>query len=334
MALRDTIRDEVHRLVGAGQMRLERAADDPGLFGPGSVVWQVHADFSAMMIGGVAALLTQMLHPGALAGVWDHSDWQKNPAGRLKRTAQFVAATTYAGMPQAHAQIARVRAIHDRVVGTLPDGTPYSANDPALLTWVHIAEADCFLRGYLAYREPGMPGARQDRYFAEMAVLARKMGADDVPESRRAVAAYFRKGPAGAVLRRTHRGGSDRAAGPARDQRCYRGGAAGAAGRWARADATLGSGAARPRNAAAGAPGDPAGRGRDGGDAALGAGEAGGVSVRRGASAGAFPGAPPAFRSPAGRGPPTHPRPVARPRVALGRSGRSVHARRHRRGRD
>lgn len=192
MALRDTIRDEVHRLVGAGQMKLDRAADDPGLFGPGSAAWRIHADFSAMMIGGVAALMTQMLHPLALAGVWDHSDWEKNPAGRLKRTAQFVAATTFAGMPQADAAIARVRAIHDHVVGALPDGTPYSANDPALLSWVHVVEADCFLRAYLAYREPGLPGAVQDRYFAEMAVLARRLGAEDVPESRRAVATYFR----------------------------------------------------------------------------------------------------------------------------------------------
>ena len=192
MALRDTIRDEIHRLVGAGQMKLDRAADDPGLFGPGSAAWRIHADFSAMMIGGVAALMTQMLHPLALAGVWDHSDWEKNPAGRLKRTAQFVAATTFAGMPQADAAIARVRAIHDHVTGALPDGTPYSANDPVLLTWVHVVEADCFLRAYLAYREPGLPGAVQDRYFAEMAVLARRLGAGDVPESRRAVAAYFR----------------------------------------------------------------------------------------------------------------------------------------------
>lgn len=192
MALRDTIRDEIHRLVGAGQMKLDRAPDDLGLFGPGSMVWRVHADFSAMMIGGIAALLTQMLHPGALAGVWDHSDWRKNPAGRLKRTAQFVAATTYGGTAQVQTQIARVRAIHDRVAGALPDGTPYSANDPALLTWVHVAEADCFLRGYIAYREPGMPGAEQDRYFAEFARLARALGAMDVPESRRAVAAYFR----------------------------------------------------------------------------------------------------------------------------------------------
>jgi uncharacterized protein (DUF2236 family) len=190
--MRDTIRDEIHRLVGAGQMKLDRAPDDPGLFGPGSVAWAVHGDFSSMMIGGVAALLTQMLHPGALAGVWDHSDWEKNPAGRLKRTAQFVAGTTYGGTALAEAQIARVRRIHEHVVGTLADGTPYSATDPALLTWVHVAEADCFLRAFIAYREPGMSGVRQDRYLAEMADLARRLGAEDVPESRRAVAAYFR----------------------------------------------------------------------------------------------------------------------------------------------
>ena len=156
-------------------------------------MWTVHADFSAMMIGGVAALMTQMLHPQALAGVWDHSDWEKNPAGRLKRTAQFVAVTTYGGTAQAEAATARVRSIHSRVAGMLPDGTPYSANDPDLLTWVHVAEADCFLRGYLAYREPGMPGAKQDQYFAEMARLARAMGATNLPETRREVAAYFRE---------------------------------------------------------------------------------------------------------------------------------------------
>ena len=193
MTMRDTIRDEIHRLVGAGQMKLERAADDPGLFGPGSAAWAVHGDFSAMMIGGVAALMTQMLHPGALAGVWDHSDWADNPAGRLKRTAQFVAGTTYGPTALAETQIARVRRIHEHVTGTLPDGTSYAATHPALLTWVHVVEADCFLRAFLAYREPGMPGARQDRYLAEMAELARKLGATEVPESRRAVAAYFRE---------------------------------------------------------------------------------------------------------------------------------------------
>jgi uncharacterized protein (DUF2236 family) len=192
-AIRDTIRDHVHKMVRAGDMHLERPSGDPGLFGEGSEAWRIHADFSAMLIGGVASLLTQMLHPLALAGVWDHSDWRRDPHGRLARTAKFIALTTYGGTAQAEAAIAKVRRIHDHVTGALPDGTPYAANDPALLTWVHVVEADCFLRAHLAYREPGMPGARQDRYLAEMADIARRLGAGEVPQTRRAVAAYFRE---------------------------------------------------------------------------------------------------------------------------------------------
>lgn len=191
-ALRTQIRDHVHKMVRAGEMDIARPPGDPGLFGEGSEAWRVHGDFSAMLIGGVAALLTQMLHPLALAGVWDHSDWKASPHGRLARTARFVALTTYGGTAQAEAAIARVRAIHDRVTGALPDGTAYSANDPALLTWVHAVEADCFVRAHVRYREPGMSGARQDRYLGEMAGLARRLGAEGVPETRRETAAYFR----------------------------------------------------------------------------------------------------------------------------------------------
>lgn len=190
-ALRDTIKGHVHRLVGSGELDLSRPAGDDGLFGPASAAWQVHGDFTSMMVGGVAALLVQMLHPGALAGVWDHSDWAKNPAGRLKRTAAFVAGTTYGSTATAAGMIAKVRRIHDRVTGALPDGTPYGANDPALLTWVHVVEAHAFLRGYLQYRDPGFAAARQDAYFAEMAALARRLGATDVPATRRAVEAYL-----------------------------------------------------------------------------------------------------------------------------------------------
>src|SRR3978361_242231 len=101
-----------------------------GLFGPQSVAWRVHGDVASMMVGGVAGLLLQMLHPAVLAGVWDHSNFRADMHGRLRRTARFIALTTYGGRDDAEAQIARVRSIHDRVRGTLPDGTPYCANDP------------------------------------------------------------------------------------------------------------------------------------------------------------------------------------------------------------
>jgi uncharacterized protein (DUF2236 family) len=151
----------------------------------------VHGDFTAMMAGGVAALLLQMLHPGALAGVWDHSTFRRDMLGRLRRTAQFISGTTYGSTATADMLIAKVRRIHDAVAGTLPDGTSYSANDPDLLTWVHVAEVASFLAAYRRYRDPRFPGSEQDRYLGEYALLAERLGATDVPRTRAALDAYF-----------------------------------------------------------------------------------------------------------------------------------------------
>lgn len=192
LSVRRAIQAQIHDMVGfgSGTVDLDRPHGDAGLFGPGSAAWRVHGDFTAMLIGGTTALLVQMLHPLALAGVWDHSDFRRDMAGRLRRTAQFISGTTYGGTATAEALITRVRAIHERVTGTLPDGTPYSANDPALLTWVHVAEVSSFLAAYLRYRGP-LGEADQDRYYAEVATIAERLGATGVPTSRRAVAAYF-----------------------------------------------------------------------------------------------------------------------------------------------
>lgn len=193
--MRDTLRGRLQAMVGtggAGGIDLARPEGDDGLFGPGSAVWAVHGDFPAMMVGGVAALLMQMLHPGALAGVWDHSDWERDTSGRLRRTAQFIAVTTYGSTASAEAAIARVRRIHDHITGTRPDGEAYAANDPTLLTWVHVCEAWCFLAAYRRYRDPGFSAVRQESYLREMAGLAARMGAASAPASRAAVNAYFR----------------------------------------------------------------------------------------------------------------------------------------------
>ena len=137
---------------------------DPGLFGPDSICWQVHGDFSSMIVGGFSALLLQMLHPLALAGVWDHSNFRDDMMGRLRRTAQFVAATTYAGTEDAAAIISKVRGIHERVQGTTPNGQHYSAMDPDLLTWVHVAEARSFLNARLLYSNLKLNLRQRDQY--------------------------------------------------------------------------------------------------------------------------------------------------------------------------
>lgn len=189
--LRGALATRVRALVGSGEVDLTRPPGDDGLFGPESTAWRVHGDFSAMMIGGISALLLQMLHPLALAGVWDHSGFRDDRQGRLKRTARFIAATTFGSTALARAAIAQVRRIHDCVHGTLPDGTRYSANDPALLTWVHVAEVDSFLRAYLRYRDPAMSAADQERYLVETAGIAEALGATDVPRTRADIDAYF-----------------------------------------------------------------------------------------------------------------------------------------------
>lgn len=165
-----------------GERPVVRSTD--ALFPPDAVIRRVHGDVTSMLVGGIAALLLQMLHPGALAGVWDHSNFRKDMAGRLRRTARFIATTTYADRAAAEAAIARVQTIHGKVAGTLPDGTPYSATDPHLLAWVHVTEATSFLRSYIRYVEPGMSRTDQDRYYAEFAVVAERLGADPVPHNR------------------------------------------------------------------------------------------------------------------------------------------------------
>lgn len=185
LGLRSAIARQIRGLVSdpaAPAMTIAR--DGSGLFAPDAVSWRVHGDVTTMMVGGIAALMLQMLHPKVLAGVWDHSNFRDDMTARLKGTARFIAQTTFAPRDAAEAQIARVRHIHDAVSGVLPDGTPYAANDPWLLAWVHVAEATSFLAGWRSYGEPGMSAADQDAYFAEIATIGRQLGADPVPASR------------------------------------------------------------------------------------------------------------------------------------------------------
>jgi len=158
----------------------------PGYYGADATIRRVHGDPTAMMIGGVAALLLQMLHPAVLAGVWDHSNFRADMHGRLHRTARFIAVTTYGAVADADAIVARVNRIHRAVAGTLPDGTPYRADDPHLLAWVHVTEAIAFLSAWQRYGRSALSAADVDRYFAEFAILARALGTDPLPTTRAA----------------------------------------------------------------------------------------------------------------------------------------------------
>lgn len=190
--LRQRLRAWVIRAFPRGESGIDydQPEGDPGLFGPDSVTWRVHADFPGMLSGGLCALLLQTLHPAALAGVWDHSNFRTDLVGRLRRTTHFVAGTSYAARAEAERLIARVRRIHAQVRGITETGAPYAADDPALLTWVHVTEAYGFLQGYRRYAG-ALTTEEADRYYDETRVIAEALGAAAVPRSEAAVMTYF-----------------------------------------------------------------------------------------------------------------------------------------------
>lgn len=192
-SFRDRIQQQVFRLNGLAmnEFDLSTPAGDPGLYGPDSVIWRVHGDFSSMLCGGISALLMQMLHPLALAGVWDHSTFRSDMMGRLRRTSQFIAVTTFGNTVDAQTLIERVRRIHLQVTGVDAQGVEYAASDPRLLTWVHVAETSRFLASHVRYKNPQLSLAEQDRYYAEADVVAEALGAEQVPKSVDEVEAYL-----------------------------------------------------------------------------------------------------------------------------------------------
>jgi uncharacterized protein (DUF2236 family) len=161
-------------------------ATGPRWFEPDAPIRRVHADAS-MFIGGMRALLFQSLHPLAMAGVAQHSNYRADPWGRLQRTADFLAATTFGPVAEAERAVAIVHQVHKRVTGVASDGRPYEANDPHLLRWVHLAEADSFLTAHDRYGSDRLTPAEKDHYLRDSAVIARALGVVAPPESVQAL---------------------------------------------------------------------------------------------------------------------------------------------------
>lgn len=163
------------------------AGDDAGYFAEDGAAWTAHASMSTL-VAGIRALLLQALHPGAMAGVHDWSSYRGDPLGRLAGTVRWVVCVTYGSTEQAQRETARVARFHARVEGEYLDGRgderTYSAADPGLADWVHLAFTDAFLtcqqtwgpRGRGA-RIPGGP----DAYVAEWATAGRLMRVADPP---------------------------------------------------------------------------------------------------------------------------------------------------------
>jgi uncharacterized protein (DUF2236 family) len=190
--VRDRLGSEIFRRVAGpdGPRHRQRIHGTPGprWFEPGSAITRVHGDAS-MFVGGIRAVLLQTMHPAAMTAVAEHSGYRGDMWGRLARTSQFLAVTTFG--PAAHAEraVAAVRRVHETVTGTLPDGTPYAASDPHLLAWVHAAEVDSFLLAHQVYGRRPLDQAGRDEYVTQAGEVARRLGVLDPPTSEAALRA-------------------------------------------------------------------------------------------------------------------------------------------------
>ena len=183
----------VRRAMGIRDERPAPIAFDPdeAYLPPDGVARRVHADLPTMLIGGVSALLLQSLHPLAMAGVAEHSSYQEDPLGRLRRTASFVGTTTFGTVAEAEAAIAQVHRVHRRVKGIAPDGRPYAADDPELVTFIHVAEVASFLTSSQRYGSRPLTPEECDEYYEQVAPVALALGATWAPRSAAEVESYL-----------------------------------------------------------------------------------------------------------------------------------------------
>jgi uncharacterized protein (DUF2236 family) len=167
--------DLVARSAAAYVSGIPEDPADEGLFGPGSVTWRVSTD-PGWPVAGLRALMVQALHPLAMAGVDQHSDWRQDPVGRLAATSAYLTTVTFGERAAARRAADRVRRIHEHVRGVDPvTGRRYQASDPALLLWVHAILVDSGIAACELFGTP-LPPADADRYVAEMVVAAELVG--------------------------------------------------------------------------------------------------------------------------------------------------------------
>jgi len=161
---------------------VERLASREGFFPPESVIRRVGNTPVTPFLGGGTAVLLQVAHPLVAAGVSDHSGYDSDLWRRLVRTLRALYLITFGTKAEAEQAAASVRAVHRRVhgktqtpLGRFPPGSRYSASDPELMLWVHATLVHASLSAYQRFERPLSP-EEQERYYQEMAVVARLFG--------------------------------------------------------------------------------------------------------------------------------------------------------------
>ncbi len=171
------LRDYIAPPAGMRPVDFAAPTGAPALFTPDSVSWRVMKNPIALVVGGIAAVILELAEPRVRTGIWEHTSFRRDPVTRMRRTGYAAWVTIYAPQDAARSMIAGVARAHERVKGYTPNGVPYRANDPALLTWVHATAAYGFAEAYTRYVQ-ALSLDELNRFYAEGATAAALYGAE------------------------------------------------------------------------------------------------------------------------------------------------------------
>jgi uncharacterized protein (DUF2236 family) len=169
-----------------------------GYFTDSSMIRRLHRE-QVVALNGPRALLMQAAHPVAFAGFFMSTGALDDPYARLRRTADVLNAAVYGERDRADAATARVRRVHSRVRGTLPEavgrfpaGTPWAADDPDLLLWIIATLADSAMLVYRRYVGP-LTRPERDAYWEDWRLVGSLFGLGDadMPSSSRVLELYM-----------------------------------------------------------------------------------------------------------------------------------------------
>lgn len=167
-----------------------RPHGEAALVSADSVSWQIFKNPLALFLGGVAAVLLELAEPEVRSGVWNHTNFQSAPLRRMQRTGFAAMVTVYGCRSAAEEMIRHVGRMHERISGTTPDGRPYRADDPVLLSWVYATASFGFVEAYNAYVRRLAP-EDFSRFYTEGRMAASLYGAEFTIGSRSEMAALF-----------------------------------------------------------------------------------------------------------------------------------------------
>jgi uncharacterized protein (DUF2236 family) len=155
---------------------------EPAIVPADSVSWRVFSNPVSLYIGGIAAVLMELGEPRVRAGVWDNSNFRRNPGERMRRTGAAAMVTVFAARSEFEALAGQVNAVHARIAGETPEGQHYRADDPDLLLWVQATASFAFLSAYTRFVR-SLTINHKDRYYSEAAEGARLYRVADPPRS-------------------------------------------------------------------------------------------------------------------------------------------------------